>query len=419
MKKIIFLLVAIFVAQFSLTAQKVDIDNYHLNYQFVGLPDNYVEPGQRTYSLRMDANDRYNIDLMYEKFRLYGWEEVEKDANIDIDVRVYGITSSKPKLDVKKEQKKNKAGKVISTTYSYRILAEDIGKSTMSIYGEKKPYVKKKKNKGKKKKKSKKKKKKKVKKEKVEEDNPFLSGVDTENMPEDEDGVDKQSDKPRAYIFDLSNSYSKNTSYYSSSKRAWDAYYGSQRNSSGNTGNFESYVPKAATSKANGVYGYGPKKYRIKFKILDSKKHPEYKKYQNAMKALKVILAKTAYNRDLEEVKEDCKPIIAYLEGITKKYTQDKKHPKRIRSSAYYNLAQLYYVLDMLDKSREVGNSMIKMEYKEKDGKKFIEKAEELKHKLAFHKMVTRHLIPEEGDEGADEVEIDVETEEEVESDDE
>jgi hypothetical protein len=261
----------------------------------------------------------------------------------------------------------------------------------MNIYGVKnlKP---------KKEKKKKKKKKRKKKKKATEEENPFLSNVNTDVKNDDENDETK-SKKPKAYYHRLDNNYSYSTNYLRSTTAAWNSFNESRSgNIQDNEIAYEAYIPRAVSRVVNSCYGFTPRKNRMKFKILDSKKHPEYKKYQNAMKALKVIFGKMSYNRDLEEIKKDVAPIISYFEGITKKYRQDKKHPRRLRSSAYYNLAQIYYCLDMPEKTIEVGQAMIKMKYKEKSGKKFIKKAKALRELLDFHHTESRHIVNKKAD---------------------
>jgi tetratricopeptide (TPR) repeat protein len=116
--------------------------------------------------------------------------------------------------------------------------------------------------------------------------------------------------------------------------------------------------------------------------------------FDNATKAFKAIFSKMRYNKSEKEVERDLGPIMDYFEELTVKYTRDDKNEKRLRAAAYYNLARIYQYLDKHDKVIEIGNAIIDSGYDEDDGEDFIKESEELKRKLAFHNMRSRHIVP-------------------------
>ena len=73
------------------------------------------------------------------------------------------------------------------------------------------------------------------------------------------------------------------------------------------------------------------------------------------------------------------------VDDVRTRYSEDKKHPKRLKAASMYNLAQIYLYMDMPEEAIAIGQEFVRWDYDEKDGKKFIERGEELKHLLDFH----------------------------------
>ena len=99
-----------------------------------------------------------------------------------------------------------------------------------------------------------------------------------------------------------------------------------------------------------------------------------------------------------KEVETAMAPIIEYFWSVKDKYSQDKKHPKRLKAAAMYNLAQIYLYLDQPEKTIEIGEEYIRWDHDKKDGKRFVESGKRLKHFLDFHGAKRYFVTDEDAD---------------------
>ncbi|HRX28481.1 MAG TPA: hypothetical protein P5235_03800 [Saprospiraceae bacterium] len=377
---------------------KVDIDNYRINITKAQFPRNYVDNENRTYTLTIKGGSSYLREYVYEKIDLRGWTEVQENGYIDIVANLRNLTQGQGSLKTDSEQKKDKNGKV-STTYKYTVNADNTGLMTLSIYGPKNEY----------KKPEKKKKKKKEKEKKKEEVNPFLQDVD---MTEEESVDSVLPTKELAYTTSETFAYGVSSGEQSSAKSAWNRF--NQIASTEYNSQLQTYakgLSGAINKNINFYYGIPLSKDWAKFKILDKDKHPEFETYQQACKAMKTMFEKMSYKSDIEKMRNNFHPIIDYFQTIPPKYNTDNKHHKNLRASAWYNLAQIYYYLDMPDEMIAIGNDIIKSDHDKGDGEDFVEKGTELKNEMTFFQTDTRQMKLKQGE--SEDVEIDEEAIEE------
>ncbi len=126
--------------------------------------------------------------------------------------------------------------------------------------------------------------------------------------------------------------------------------------------------------------------------ILGAKKHADFEEYNRIYKVINDAFANMTSDASVEPVAEALKPAIEYLNGIIEKYKADEKNDKKMRYSAYYNLAKIYLFLDMPDEVIKMGNLIITNDYDTRDGKNLIEDANKLKELFAKNNMNTRHF---------------------------
>ena len=364
-------------------AQKVDIDNHSFNIEFAAMPEHYVPVDQRTFTVDIKGVQEADLETINDAISINGWTRNDEAANVKAVVEVKSFSQGKSKVEDRTEVKKNKAGKVTSRTTYYKVESTNTGRSMMSVYGPEMKYEAPKK-------KQKKKKKKKKKKEKEKKANPFLTDVSIE--AEAEPGM---SDKDKVAYKNLSKSYTYGTQEFTKRSKATSTY--SLNAETEYNKQFDKYYENLAgfaSYALNSVYGFNKDKEYAKFKRLDSDKHPEFEMFENALQATRAILEKKKkFNSDPSEINAALGPIIEYFITVKEKYKQDKKHPKRLKAAAMYNLAQIYYYTDMPDKVIEIGKEYIRWDHDKGDGEDFIEKAEKLKHLLEFHKVDGRYVI--------------------------
>lgn len=372
-------------------AQKVDIDNYNIDVLKAYLPENYIASEKRTYDLKINGrigNSQANIK---DEFRLYGWKKVDPPAFMTLAVGLKNLIAGQPTTTTRTEEKKDKEGKIISSTTYYKVTNSLTGFADLDIYGLTNSY-----NTYKQFLKDAEKTKNKQKQAKVDKEidsNPFLTKVD-KNVKEVVD--DPKSVKIKVYSLPISEVFTYNASESTTAagaKKEYDNNYLREFN------NFEkSFIAKLSNTinkKINEYYGYFPVQERMRFKALDSDEHPEYSTFKNAVEGTKFILGKLRYNQPVDEARNDIQPIIDYFVKTSQKYARSNdKHQKNLRAACYYNLAQIYIALDQPEKAIEVADAIIASKHDEGDGKDFLKKATELMDKLRFHNMDSRHLIP-------------------------
>ncbi|MBK9736497.1 MAG: hypothetical protein IPO92_16670 [Saprospiraceae bacterium] len=395
MKNGLLLLVLTFFST-SICAQKVDIDNFWMYISCVEFPVNYIPEKDRTYTLNIGGNSSFVGSDIADQIKLYGWNKVEKNGSLDVKIKIDGFRSGQANPTNRTVENKDKDGKVTSRNTYYKVSAVNTGMGNMNVYGpvNELPKPDKKKNK------EKEEKKKEEKKEEVV--NPFLKNVDTKAANQDVDEV--VSDKGLAYTYSLKKDFTYETDEFSTSSVAFNDF---RNNAAAQASNHENAYrleyPTWCNTYVNRAYGYQPYRSYVKFKRLDSEKHPEYMMFENAITATKTIFSKMRYNKSADEIAKDLEPVIGYYEGLTKKYTSRDKHEKRLRGASYYNLARIYQYLDRHDKVLEIGKAIIATEYDEDEGEDFIKESEELKRKLDFHHMTARHIVPPSKEQEADE----------------
>jgi hypothetical protein len=370
----------------SIYAQKVDIDNYRIYISNTRLPDNYIPIEKRSFDVKV-MGDWNKTDIENAIF-IPGWDLDKNDPSLEIVVNLDPMTRGGMNISTSVEEKKDKNGKVTSSTKYYTASSSNSVYGSFKILGMKNEMPRQM---------SKKELEKQAIKEKEakekKESNPFLSNVNTNQAPEVE--VDSKTNKELAYKESLSQSYnystSKSTSQYSAS-REWET--NSYNEYTNHKNSYQQYVVRQVNNRLQEYYGYQPYQHWVKFKELDSEKHPEYTMYSNATSALKTIFAKMRYNKPVEEIEQDLLPIIKYFDDIVSKYSKDEKHEKRLRAATLFNLGVIFIFLDRHDRAIEIGNKMIELDLETDDAQDIIDGATNVKKQLAFHHMTSRHIVP-------------------------
>lgn len=126
--------------------------------------------------------------------------------------------------------------------------------------------------------------------------------------------------------------------------------------------------------------------------ILGAKKHADFEEYNRIYKVINDAFAGMSSDAPIDPVAEALKPAIEYLNGIIAKYTADEKNDRKMRYSAYYNLAKIYLYLDQPDEVIKYGNLIITNDYDSGDGKRLNEDASKLKELFAKNNMTSRHF---------------------------
>ncbi|MFK7809838.1 MAG: hypothetical protein AB8F74_18675 [Saprospiraceae bacterium] len=368
--------------------QKVKTKNTRIPIEFASMPIHKTSPDARTYSLEVEGNYKFDTQEIGDALNLRGWTYAEEGGAVVARIDVDNFIQGRSDYTREKKQSKNKEGKVTATWYEYTYSSTNTGLGSLKVFGPADPY----KAPVKKTKSSERIAKKKAEEKKKKDDNPFLKGVDLEESNDDaanEAGLVARYDLTQRYTVTGKTTKDLKSARSSYNNVANEAY----------AKQLDRYANKVISNTnfyLNKTYGYNKRVERAKFKTLSSKKHPEYEMYNQATDALKAIFATKKFNKPTDEVITSMEPLIGYFKSITEKYSKDDKHQKRLKAASLYNLAQIYYYLDMPDKVMEVGNEYIAWDHDVKIGKNFIEKAKSLKHLLAFHDVNGRYFVTNE-----------------------
>lgn len=153
--------------------------------------------------------------------------------------------------------------------------------------------------------------------------------------------------------------------------------------------NYYSYINNALTTN----YGYRVISENLQLWILGSKKHPELANYSNVCKQIQNAFLLMNPDSSVAAIIERLSPVFDYLNNIPQRFQSDEKGDKKLRYSAYYNLAQIYLALDMPDEAIKYANLIITNDYDTRDGKYFIDNAQRLKDLFAKNNFYSRHFV--------------------------
>ena len=330
-----FSLLSLLISLFAMS-QSTDLDRQDFNYSYVQLPSTPIsEVKNRNYSFTT------NIDknLMYEKSKFFfqnqitinGLEKKEKNGYINIDITLFTPAITKKNISTRTSSSKDKNGYVRTTYYYTAELAYDQKGSAKITSAD----------------------------GKIQRTIDFTKGNTLKSKEYD--------------------SYSSAESFYYNINRTIYS-------------NFVMEVVNTLNTQLNNEYGYNVKNGSDYLWILANKKHPEQAAEFNAYIAVKNSFAKMVSNTPVSNLETELENTIQYFESLEKKYTEDSKAHRKIRYSAYFNLAKIYNYLDLPLKSIEWSNKLIANDYDKSDGVNNIEDCEKLIKLFDANKTKTRHF---------------------------
>ncbi|MCL5126777.1 hypothetical protein [Algibacter sp. L4_22] len=192
--------------------------------------------------------------------------------------------------------------------------------------------------------------------------------------------------------------YSEKDDYVSSSfksyKQAQDYYNNNRYNiKKTHSTKHQQNILSSINSSLNSTYGYVKSSTSNEnFWILGTKKHPEYPKHMEAYETMKAAFSKMKYNESTADLKAELEPVIDYFNSLIPVYEGPKKKMKKMRYASYYNLAKIYYYLDMPEESKIFGQKLIDNDYDKSDGKNFIRISDNLLSKFKANETDNRHF---------------------------
>lgn len=327
MKKhfILFIFITL-VATESIFAQRANLDREYFKISYVDLPTSpVIDDSKRTFT---SSESRIFLE---------GFSRVASNGTLDFRFDFHGTKIGEVNVKKITHEKKDKDGKVTSTTYTYTLSTNYSSNGTVSVSNS-------------------------------------SNGKNYSFSLKEDDNYSKE---------DFSSSTKARVFYNDNRFGIRDNYRTKHRN----------LIVDQINSRINNTYGYVPYTTRTQhFWIIATKKHPEYAKHQEAYEALKAIFDKMKYDEPVNAIAEEVKPWINYFNDVASRFNEDDKKHKKVRYASYYNIAKIYLYLDQPEKAKEYAEKLITNDYDKKDGKRFNSRADELIKDFTVNQIKTRHF---------------------------
>lgn len=126
--------------------------------------------------------------------------------------------------------------------------------------------------------------------------------------------------------------------------------------------------------------------------VIDSRKHPEYSAWRNALRQISDVLRGMNASTPATDARQQVQPAISYFEKIKKEYSSANRHDRKLRYACYYNLAVLYYYLDDPQSMLKEAGGLELNDFDAKDAKGFIQTATWLRNLFLQNNIYTRHF---------------------------
>jgi hypothetical protein len=373
MKKM--LICVLFLSFFSSKAQKVDLDHFYFDVNYQILPKEPVPFEKRTFSSKVKlggALQAYvNPTNLNEKINIVGWKKVDENPTVDIELNLEDFVENGVTPQTRVEETKDKDGRVITrkeyyyvtATYATRGYAKIKGPITPTPLSDKQIEEEKAK-------------------QAVATTNRFLkNAVIKKDTTASKEGFNINFNGTLEY---------KSKEYTDSSAPLKDFYLNKTAIRDQTLRNFADNSLNNFSNNINYTYGFRPKKDNEILWILDAK-NEEGKTQSEAIQAVKSLFANMKADEPIDELKSNMQPLIEYFDSLKTKYTEDNKPSRKMRYSAYYNLAVIYLMLDEPEKSIAESEKLIANDYDKSDGKGLIERANKLIGSFKAAKTNTTH----------------------------
>lgn len=379
-----------------LQGQKAKFKNLKATCQKTRLPAHYVAPETRTYNLYVKGS--YSGDVEPYNKGVYGWTLDAEDPKMEAVISLYGFRINPAKRQARKQEKKDKDGKVTEkwTEYAYTGSAE--GKGTLYVYGPDNAFRYKKKDDEKSKAELAKEARAAEEQEKLKE-NPFLSEEDvTENEDEGESDLGEDSGLDDAMLplvktVRVDVSQTVNTRYNRSTRKAYEEYKETERP---RLLKLRDTYPRSAYDKAlatlNARYGYTPTKYTMLLKRMKTDKHPEFQMWNDACTAAQTLFKSFRYNKSIDDKQPKFGPIVDYFIAKAESISDKDKKGKNMKKAAYHNAATIMYYLDRYEDVLTFSEAQKTSKFIGKTADRLIRKTNRQQALLAFHKMESCHM---------------------------
>jgi hypothetical protein len=372
-KKITPILIALIsISSFSQKSPKVDLDRFYFDVKFQNLPTENISFENRTYATRVNLVPSvydYYPDVNVIKNRLYikGWKNTTTSPTVSVDFNITEFSQKSTNIVNRLVEEKDKDGKVTKSYYMYTAVVQFYGNGIAVTNGPKSTIQ--------------------VEPKKAEdapkEANRFLQNkvAKTEEVPS------TGSQNRINLATNIEYRSGESTNY-----KEIENYYNINKNEIFNQ-KLREFIDRSIQNtnySVNRIYGFEPVSNNEKVWIMDAK-DDEGATQKEAMAAVKVYFSEIQADKPIDDAIKNLQPLVEYFESLKTKYPDDNKGSRKIRYSAYYNLAKIYLYTDQPEKAIKEGEGLIANDYDKSDGKDIIKDAEFLINIFAKTGFKTRH----------------------------
>lgn len=360
---------------FELLAQKVDLDRFYFDVNYQILPREFIQFENRTYGAHVKVGGAIlnytNETVIYDKLNIFGWKKVESDPTVGIDLNLEDFVDRGATTQSRTDEVKDKDGKVTSRTTYYFVVAKYASRGYAKVKGPITPVPLTEKQ---------------IEEKKAKEasvaSNRFLKNVTIKkDSAVATDGFTINYSRESEY---------KSKDYNSSALALLDFNNNKSAIYASNLRGFVDNSINDIVNRLNNIYGFRPKKDQELLWILDAKSD-EGQTQIEAVQAVKTLFATMKADEPIDELRANIQPLIEYFESLKSKYTEGSKPHRKMRYSAYFNLAEIYLMLDQPDKALIEAEKLIENDYDARDGKGLADQAKALMESFKISKLNTRH----------------------------
>ncbi|KAB7729940.1 hypothetical protein F5984_12190 [Rudanella paleaurantiibacter] len=355
-------------------AQKVDLDRFYFDVSYLTLPREYIDPTERTFGVRVNTAPAVRQTIpasqVYDQVHLSGFRKVEDRPTVGVTINFGEVRFERSETKTRTQDRKDRDGKVIGQDMFYTMVLTYSASGDFSLYAPRESTASEKRQE--------------EKQQAAVAQNRFLQSAN----------LSGGNGSARSVTGDQFARTLTHTTREFSNLNDLNRYV-KENSESIRMELINNYVQSSVRSVNNEInrwYGYVPYNERDFLWILDSKNHPEFPIQQEAIKAIKELMKRMLATEPLGTLEENLKPVMAYFGDLKTKYAGSDKREQKMRYSAYYNLATLYYLLDRPDEALTEAEGLIKNGYDTKDGERLAELATKLKNDLTRHRMDSRHM---------------------------
>ena len=371
-KTLIFLL---FLVSVTISAQKVDLDRFYFDVSYQQLPKEPVPFEKRSFTSEVKLGGKIqmyaNPTTLKENVNIFGWKKSDENPTVKIELNIEDFVERDVTPKIRVEETKDRDGKVTSRREYHYVLSKYSGRAYAKLAGPRTPTP--------------------LSTKQIEDEKAKQAAASTNRFLKNAVVKKDTTDAIGGFNLNYNEEIEVKSAEFPDPRSAMKAFYLNKNGIHDNTlrGFVDGTLNKVNTS-INYNYGYKPVNTNQILWILDAK-NEEGTTQIEAIQAVKSLFKSMKADEPIVDLKSNMQPLIEYFDSLKTKYTEDSKPARKMRYSAYYNLAVIYLLLDEPEKTIVEAEKLILNDYDKADGKELINRANRLIEDFKIAKTTSRH----------------------------